>query len=159
MYAAESMFKAKKAATRDEAKTKIGSKSFKSTFDAANKALPALPAEEVTCGDEKLLWQYDQTTNILSFTHKNIWADCAAKITQSSFYGLNGQVYEIRETVTDGFADCMCFFDIRGEFAVVSSQNIILKIRNGNTLVWEGSLDLTMETGEELIKADVGYCN
>ena len=38
MYAAESMFKAKKAATRDEAKTKIGSKSFKSTFDAANKA-------------------------------------------------------------------------------------------------------------------------
>ena len=38
MYAAESMFKAKKAATRDEAKTKIGSKSFKSTFDAATKA-------------------------------------------------------------------------------------------------------------------------
>ena len=32
-----SMF-AKKAATRDEAKTKIGSKSFKSTFDAATKA-------------------------------------------------------------------------------------------------------------------------
>ena len=38
MYAAESMFKAKKAATRDEAKTKIGSKSFKSTFDDATKA-------------------------------------------------------------------------------------------------------------------------
>ena len=41
MYAAESMFKAdraKKAATRDEAKTKISDKSFKSTFDAASKA-------------------------------------------------------------------------------------------------------------------------
>ena len=37
MYDKTSMF-AKKAATRDEAKTKIGSKSFKSTFDAANKA-------------------------------------------------------------------------------------------------------------------------
>jgi hypothetical protein len=38
MYAAESMFKAKKAATRDEAKTKISDRSFKSTFDAATKA-------------------------------------------------------------------------------------------------------------------------
>ena len=38
MYAAESMFKAKKAATRDEAKTKISDRSFKSTFDAASKA-------------------------------------------------------------------------------------------------------------------------
>jgi|SRR5210317_658619 hypothetical protein len=38
MYAAESMFKAKKAATRDEAKTKISDRSFKSTFDDATKA-------------------------------------------------------------------------------------------------------------------------
>jgi hypothetical protein len=38
MYAAESMFKAKKAVTRDEAKTKISDRSFKSTFDDATKA-------------------------------------------------------------------------------------------------------------------------
>ena len=37
MYDKESMF-AKKAATRDTAKTKIGDRSFKSTFDAATKA-------------------------------------------------------------------------------------------------------------------------
>ena len=38
MYAAESMFKAKKAATRDKAKTQISDRSFKSTFDDATKA-------------------------------------------------------------------------------------------------------------------------
>jgi hypothetical protein len=37
MYDKESMF-AKKAATRDTAKTKISDRSFKSTFDAASKA-------------------------------------------------------------------------------------------------------------------------
>ena len=41
MYAAESMFKAdraKKASIRDKAKTQISDRSFKSTFDAAEKA-------------------------------------------------------------------------------------------------------------------------
>ncbi len=38
MKAAEASFREKKASTRDEAKTKISDRSFKSTFDAATKA-------------------------------------------------------------------------------------------------------------------------
>ena len=62
MYAAESMFKAdraKKAATRDEAKVKSSDRTFKTTFDAATKA----GKSDFTYGGRKFLTNKGKAEN------------------------------------------------------------------------------------------------
>ena len=62
MYAAESMFKAdraKKAATRDEAKVKTSDRTFKTTFDAATKA----GKSDFTYGGRKFLTNKGKAEN------------------------------------------------------------------------------------------------
>ena len=59
MKAAEASFREKKASTRDEAKTKISDRSFKSTFDAATKA----GKSDFTYGGRKFLTNKGKAEN------------------------------------------------------------------------------------------------
>ncbi|MCP4352217.1 MAG: hypothetical protein GY795_42705 [Desulfobacterales bacterium] len=121
------------------------------------------------CGDEALIWQYDNESETVSFLNKNAWLNCCGDHSVAILFNEETNVYEIRETdkPLNGSArcPCMCFFDFKTDLPNITSNTIKVKLFRHVTdsaehpqIVWEGELDLTKGQGTELIEANVGWC-
>ncbi len=121
------------------------------------------------CGDEGLIWQYDNESKTVSFENKNAWLNCCGDRSVTILFNEETKVYEIRETdkPLDGSArcSCMCFFDYKIDLPNITSNTVKVKLFRHVTdlsdqpqMVWEGELDLTEGKGYELIEANIGWC-
>ncbi|NLE01731.1 MAG: hypothetical protein GX640_17845 [Fibrobacter sp.] len=85
------------------------------------------------CEDEKIRWNYDKTTGILSLVHTRQLVNCAAKLKMYVKSDGDQYIVETRdESDPELLADCMCYFDTYCELEDIfgTSINIIYK---GNT--------------------------
>jgi hypothetical protein len=135
-------------------------------FAEGTKALQSQSVEDELCSDERLHWQYDPNSHIVTFLNEDVWLNCCGEhsitITLDDVTGN----YQIRETDAPGKSRClcMCFFDFSIELPDIQSKPIVVELHRHITdegpewMVWQGSLDLRQETGEIVIQRDVGWC-
>lgn len=127
-------------------------------FVVHDKSTPPSINEEQECRNEKILWQYNSDTGNFTFIHKNISTDCAKNITVTSSKD-NITSYTIHEVMLGEPTDCLCFYDVWGEFIIDSPGSITLAIETNNSVVWQGDINLSLKKGVSIIKKDVGYCD
>ena len=115
------------------------------------------------CAAEVLTWDYDPSTKLLIFSDSRIVLNCCGEHDMS--IQLEDGVYTITEydRPMQGRGGircvCICPFDYEievqdmpaGEIQVQLLRDISDDERWNNTLVWEGKLDLTQESGNVVI--------
>jgi hypothetical protein len=109
---------------------------------------------------EKLIWQYDSTSQILGFYNKNVTLNCCGEhsiyITINRETG-NYTIYEIDTPTSEGRCRCFCNFDFKIDLPDIDQDSIKVELRRHITesktgmIVWRGELDLKKEKGIELI--------
>ena len=125
-----------------------------------------------SCGDDRLIWGYDSTTQTATFMNEGVFLNCCGLHSISITQQTNGTyvITQIDEPeIDDGHelrCGCMCLFDYGISLHDVPEESIPIQIvryvpdNNPNTwTAWEGTLDLSEGNGEVLIQADVGWCD
>ncbi len=121
--------------------------------------------------DEKLLWNYNKKTKVLTLLNKNVWLNCCGQ--RSVTVSLNEKTgnYEIYETdiaESDGSeilrCDCNCFFDFRVKLSGIEIGKVNFKlfrtVSDADTpmsTLWRGSLDLNEGEGDAVIGKQAGF--
>ncbi len=118
------------------------------------------------CDAEVLAWAYDSENGTVTLSNERILLNCCGDHSMTAT--LIDGVYVIKEVDApegeDGRCLCMCVFDFALELDGVGPGSMPIRIlrevtddASGPTLVWEGSLDLALGSGEEIIdETDVG---
>ncbi len=135
-------------------------------FDAPSARLMD---DELDCGDEMLSFQYDESTQMLTLLHENLYLNCcgnhAVQVTELE----DGSGFEVKETddpMDEGRCACMCLFDNSAKIQLLSSASINVKVivyvsdsDSPKRTVWQGSIDPADGSGSVLIREDASYCN
>ncbi len=118
------------------------------------------------CDAEVLAWSYDVDTGSVSLADERMLLNCCGDHTITTTLVDGVYVIEEVDAPMDGDArcDCMCVFDFAIEIAGVGPGAMPIRITRYVTdqgdapvLVWEGSIDLGLGSGEEIIDdSDVG---
>lgn len=136
-------------------------------FSGCGGFLPVRAAGATDCGDETLQWVVNSESATVTLVNSNIWLNCCGTHTMSIFdsdgvYTL-AEVDEPENGVTR--CKCMCLFDYSMELPGLFVGPVDIRITrfvsdsgDPTTVIWEGTIDLSAETGEVIIKTDVGYC-
>lgn len=81
----------------------------------AGPAVSVLPPPEdrdsMYCQAEQLVWEYDSADGILVVVHSRVMLNCDAQLEVDVSVAGEGDTVVIQETVTPGYADCICPFD------------------------------------------------
>jgi hypothetical protein len=118
------------------------------------------------CNDDMLHWQYNEKTQTVTLTNDFVWLNCCGVRSISVYQTAYGR-YEFRQTdepAPEGRCDCECSFDYQVDISPVSKSIDLDIVRNVSDATpttwtaWSGGIDLTENTGEILIEADVGWC-
>jgi len=138
---------------------------------ASEKSVPPPSEEDEDCGDDTLEWSYDSASETVSLLNKGVFLNCCG--THSVTVDLEEAVYvvtEVDDPESDGLNDlrcgCMCSFDYSVEVPDIAEGDFVMRIVRSVSdqtpavwTAWEGTLDLTQGSGEELIEAQVGWCD
>lgn len=117
------------------------------------------------CNAEILSWDYDPATKVFVFSDNRILLNCCGEHDMS--IELEDGVYTITEYDSpliipgqeESRCNCMCSFDYEIEVQNMPAEEIQVRLLRdvsdsdqwNNTLVWEGTLDLTDESGDIVI--------
>ena len=140
-------------------------------FDAALKIDNQDEVDDI-CGDERLIWTFDETSRTVSFLNQDVWLNCCGEHSITVSFDEESGVYEIAETDAPEMlggepsrCHCMCLFDFAIDLPGVSSETIDLKLTRDETddeeermTVWLGEIDLSAGSGDILIEENVGWC-
>jgi hypothetical protein len=118
------------------------------------------------CSDERLLWSYDAASKTVDFVNEGVWLNCCGSHSIAVFMEAGG-VYVLSETDEPDEGDdrclCMCFFDYGVSLPDISVGTLALRLvrhipdnEPSSWSVWEGSIDLSLGSGEVLIEESVG---
>ena len=118
------------------------------------------------CDAEVLAWSYDADSGSVSLADERMLLNCCGDHSISA--SLVDGVYVLEEVDAPeggaGRCDCMCVFDFAIELAGVGPGSMPIRILrdvtdqgDGQVLVWEGSIDLGLGSGAEIIDdSDIG---
>lgn len=133
-------------------------------FVAMQKADDATFAPDDYCDAEVLDWAYDAATQSLALHDERVFLNCCGEHAMEVTY--DHGLYVVRETDEPvegaGRCDCMCVFDFHLDVSGVPDGIIALRLdrfvtESGEETVWEGTLDLTLESGRVVVDdTDVG---
>lgn len=125
--------------------------------------LPSEDGEEIMDCSQLIVWEYDDSTEIIKISIKNIELNCAGigkvqiRKTETNYE------YIISEDLGGGDAGCSCLFDFSAELAGIISESLDFKVSHSvkyteteTTPVWDGTIDLSQKSGEITIKERLG---
>ncbi len=135
-------------------------------FSAASKTLSSQQMQNDQCRDERLLWQYDPNSRMVTFLNEDVWLNCCGEHSITITLHETTGNYIIRET--DAPAEsrclCMCFFDFTIGLPDMLPESIGVELYRHVTddgpewLVWQGTLELNQGSGEIVIQKNIGWC-
>lgn len=126
-------------------------------FESNLKSAPRLAATDY-CAAEVLDWSYEATASMLTLRDERILLNCCGDHAMTAEV-VDG-VYVVTESDAPeggtGRCHCMCVFDFGLELQGVPAGTIDLRIvrhveETGDTVVWEGALDLAAGAGEVVL--------
>ena len=141
-------------------------------FGLSGPAGPPIPQETghaySECADDVIEWSHDSSSQTLSFLNKGVFLNCCGDHAIS--VALESGVYVITESDEpesgDARCGCMCMFDYAVDIPNLSGDSVDIKVQRNITdaspalsVIWEGSLDLTQGSGQEMIEEDAGWCD
>jgi hypothetical protein len=136
-------------------------------FDTMQSRFINQQEEFYDCRDERLLWQYNEASQIVHFLNKDVWLNCCGEHSISISMDVETGKYTIVETDDpldgDGRCSCMCFFDfaidLNNPTTILDTIYVtLIRVIDGHEdIVWEGELILSNSEGDELIEGNVGY--
>lgn len=135
-------------------------------FAAEGKTLQSQQTKNDLCSDERLLWQYDPNSRIVTFLNENVWLNCCGEhsITITLDEATGNYLIHEKDAPGESRCLCMCFFDFSIGLSDMPPESIVAELYRHITddgpewLVWQGTLDLSQKTGESVIQKDVGWC-
>ena len=137
-------------------------------FDVLKKEFMYKSIESSECS-ERIIWQYDQDSQILRFLNKDAWLNCCGEHSIIVSMDKETGVFIIDEIdepeLSGGRCWCMCFFDFKVDLLNISLEKIEVELyryitdREPRFIVWEGQLDLGKGYGDIVINVESGYCS
>lgn len=114
-------------------------------FKALSKSAAYIQDSSDYCSSEKLRWQYDQSTRVLSFFHSRNLQNCAAQITMNAY--ISGKAIKIEEpNSSKEEADCLCYLDCYCEVKNIELSEIDVEIETNSY-----SIDISKSSGYVVI--------
>lgn len=122
-----------------------------------------LTEDEIIDCSQLLIWNYDDSTDVIEIVVKNAELNCAGvgkvQITKVEA----GYEYVISEDFREGDAGCSCMFDFSAQLHGITAESLNLEVKHSvkyeettTTSYWSGILDLTQKSGEIIIAERTG---
>jgi hypothetical protein len=120
------------------------------------------PDPATYCDAEKLLWNYDATSKTLGLTNSRITLNCcgdhSVRVTKDGETVVFTEVDAPQAANGGTRCKCNCVFDYAADISTIEAATTPLRIVRNVTdaqpdtqTVWEGTLDLSLGTGEVVI--------
>lgn len=122
-----------------------------------------LAEDEIIDCSQQLIWNYDDSTDVIEIVIKNAELNCAGvgkvQITKTE----TGYDYILFEDLSVSLAGCSCLFDFSAELNGISAESLNLEVKHRvkHTEIetdpyWSGTLDLTQKNGTVVVKERTG---
>ena len=117
--------------------------------------------EEQKC-DQLIIWEYNEKEEVLSILNQDVRLNCCGQHDVSIEKNGASVVYTMIDNPNFGRCDCTCSYDYSADIGNVSETKIDLSVftdvaeNDGPESVWEGTIDLSEESGTIVVKERSG---